>query len=113
MTQRTCNIIKACKNCYGYSESTQLDRVKKYMSAECCYSIENYTDDMMDGIMFGAMYDFIDTCDKPSVFLHELNNIVHKEKYSRAEQIAIAFELVQVRENGWYVNGFSSKLWDG
>lgn len=112
MTKRTCNIIKACKNWQGYNEVTQLGRIKKYMSDECRFPAENYTDNMMDSIMFEAMCDYIDSCDKPSVFLREMNSLVHREKYSWAEQIAIAFELVQVRANGWYVNGFSSELWD-
>lgn len=112
MTKRTCNIIKACKNWQGYDEVTQLDRVKKYMSDECCVPVENYTDNIMDSIMFEAMCDYIDTCDKPSAFLHEMNNLVYREKYSRAEQIAVAFELVQVCENFQYINGFREELWD-
>ena len=113
MTKRTCNIIKACKNWYGYNGATQLDRVKKYISDECCFPVEDYTDNMMDNIMLEAMYDYIDTCDKPSVFLREMNNLAYREKYSQAEQIAKAFELVQVCEceNDKYINGFSEELW--
>ena len=59
------------------------------------------------------MYDYIDTCDKPSAFLSLFNNVYDRNCMSLAERIAIAFTLVKVRDNsqgGKYINGFNEKL---
>lgn len=113
MTQRTFNIIKACKCGWESYKETPLDRVKEYMSEECACPIEHYTDGIMDRIMFKAMCDYIDTCDKPSFFLKEINDIINKEKYSRAGLIALAFYLIRVKnDEGQYINGFTSEMWN-
>ena len=62
----------ACKghiNSYGY---TPLDHVAEYMSKECACSIELYTKELLENIMFTALCDYLDSCDKPSVFMNEL-----------------------------------------
>lgn len=109
MTERTCNIIKACKNYFNYADGmSQLERVKKYMSEICCTPIEHYTDNVIDNIMFEAMCDFLDSCDKPSAFMWRMEHLVYKDSLCRAAQIATTFELVQVKSKDGtkYVNGF-------
>lgn len=116
MTQRTCNIIMACKSCSDESTDTQLDKVKQYMSKECDCPIEHYTQGIMDDIMFEAMCDYIDTCDRPSFFLRELKNVKKWVDKSIAEIIAIAFDLIQIKEIDEnigeikYINGFTEEL---
>ena len=109
MTKRTCNIIKACKDWFNTGIENVLDRVKQYMSKECICPIEHYTDGIMDNIMFEAMCDYIDSCDRPSFFLREMDRIYNKENMSRAEQIALTFQLVEVmddKKGKKFINGF-------
>lgn len=110
MTQRTCNIIMACKGRICKEEKDALTRVKHYMAEECGCSLDAYTEDRINGIMLDAMCDYLDTCDRPSAFIKSLSDIAFREKYTRGEQIASAFELVQVKNDGQYINGFSETL---
>lgn len=105
MTERTYNIIMACKN----AESGDItNAVKEYMSKECDVSIDEYIQPVISNIMEEAMYDYIDTCDKPSTFFRyfsEWGNFY--SNVSLGEKIAIAFKGVRVKDrNGNYVNGF-------
>lgn len=118
MNKRTCNIIMASKGSLPMflnsvnDEHTQIERVKKYMSEECDCPIDHYTDEIMDDILFEAMCDYIDTCDRPSFFLRqikEVKRLLDKDR-SLAEKIAIAFDLVEVRDKNKYVNGFTKEL---
>jgi hypothetical protein len=105
MTERTYNIIMACKS---EIHCNVIDAVRKYMSKECGSPIECYTEYQMSRIMRTAMYDYLDSCDKPSIFLRYLDE--WKDYYgdrSFGERIALAFRAVQVRDrDGNYVNGF-------
>ncbi len=114
MDQRTLNIINICKGntiYYGvYDVIDMVEGIKRYMADECMYKSEWYTDKQMFDIMFEAMKDYIDHCDKPSFFLCQLNN-VYLSKENWTLRIAIALSLVQVRDsNGNYVNGFDDRL---
>ena len=109
MTQRTCNIIQACKgNLYPEIED-KIERIKIYMSEECACSQEAYTEDVMNSIMINAMCDYIDTCDKPSVFLRLLLS-GHKKYKTCAEQICSAFTLIKVKNGCEYINGFKEEF---
>ena len=113
MTKRTCNIIRACKGNLYPKITNKIDRVRAYMSEECICPLDVYTDALMEFIMVEAMYDYIDSCDKPSIFLRQMRET--KEALIRdltlTERICIAFSLVQVRDdNGDYVNGFDEDL---
>ncbi len=112
MTQQTCSIIMACKHKNDDVDLNPIDRVKRYMSLYCDCPIEFYTNQVMQSIMFEAMCDYMDSCDKPSTFLRILNNQVCDDSLSLAERIALAFVLVQVRENGHFINGFTPELMD-
>lgn len=104
MTERTYNIIMACKR---HDKSASIvDAAKEYMSHECNCPIEHYSERHMCSIMFEAMCDYLDTCDKPSTFIRLLDQVYDKAYISFGEQIAIAFQLVRVRKDDHYVNGF-------
>ena len=111
MTQRTCNIIKACKGWLFPDFEAPLERVKHYMANECLCKLSAYTHAELDHIMFEAMCDYLDTCDKPSFFLKTMESLFEKEYLRRAEQIAYAFIDVQVQDDNGYVNGFTEELW--
>lgn len=122
MNKRTFNIIMACKgnfdkllNCSVKSNSEELspyERVIEYMSVECDSPKSSYTATNMHDIMLTAMCDYLNTCDNPGYFIRTLDEIVNKERYSMAEQIAIALELVAVKDGGKYINGFDAYFSD-
>ena len=104
MTERTYNIIMACKNT---TQRDLTDAVAEYMSKECDCPLSEYTQSVISDIMEAALYDYIDTCDKPSTFLRffsEWGN--YYSGVSIGEKIAHAFKSVQVKRNGNYINGF-------
>lgn len=106
MTERTFNIIIACKH-RPENTSTITDSVRAYMSEECNCPIHDYGEREINNIMKTAMYDYIDTCDKPSVFLRSIDGVIGGEDMSIGERIAIAFSLVRVCDGAkHYVNGF-------
>lgn len=109
MTQRTCNIIRACKGSLYSEIDNRIERVKAYMSEECLCEKECYTDEIMESIMIEAVYDYIDTCDRPSSFLRQIRECVAKN-ISLTQKICIAFTLVQVRRDGEYINGFKEEF---
>lgn len=109
MTEKTYNIIMACKD-VGSGDIT--NTVKEYLSKECNEPISAYTQSVISDIMEVAMYDYIDSCDKPSTFLRfftEWGNFY--SGVSLGEKIAIAFRGVRVRDrNGNYINGFGEYI---
>ena len=116
MTKETCNIIRACKGSLNedftkmMGKNTCLDRVKIYLSQEYENDIELYTDEQMEKIMYQAMGDYLDTCDRPSDFIFYMSNL--KGNYSSAEQIAHTFMWVKVRNEHTYINGFKQEFFD-
>lgn len=115
MEQRTLNIINICKGNTKYyriyDNTDVIEAIKQYMADECAYKAEWYTDrDMLD-IMYDAMRDYLDYCDKPSFFMWELKEVLMRDAENLPLRIAIALSLVQVRDdNGNYVNGFDDRL---
>ncbi len=107
MTERTFNIIRACKGTLYPEIESKIDRVRTYMSEECGCPIEEYTDVEMENIVVEAMYDYIDTCDKPSIFLRQIRDCINKDS-TLTERICNAFGVTRVRNaEGKYVNGFA------
>lgn len=107
MTQMTCNIIRACKGCLYPEIESKIDRVRTYMSEECGCPLEAYTDEEIENIVVDAMYDYIDTCDRPSTFLQQIRECV-VEDLTLTERICIAFSLARVKNSeGKYINGFA------
>lgn len=104
MTEKTYNIIMACKRCEYYDLT---DEVKSYLSEYSKTPIAYFNQNKMNRIMVDAMYDYIDTCDRPSAFLMLLSEIHGCHTISVGERIARAFKLTSVRNrDGQYVNGF-------
>ena len=123
MTKETCNIIRACKgSLHGpYEElnyiSNVLERIKIYLSQEYQNDIQLYTDEQMEKIMYQAMGDYLDTCDKPSAFIYSMANLnkrhlPHDPPLSIAEKIAETFIWVKVKDNTGYINGFKQEFFD-
>ena len=113
MEQRTLNIIYLCKhhsNKYWDGVYSPIDAIKNYMADECAYEAEWYTDSDMLDIMWYAMLDYLNHCDRPSAFMWQLKNVIGVEPNNLPERIAIAFSLVQVRNDGNYINGFDDRL---
>ena len=111
MTQRTCNIIRACKGSLYPEIESRIERVKTYMSEECLCKKEWYTNEEMEYIMIDAACDYIDTCDRPSAFLRLMNDSIAKD-VSLIERICIAFTLVRVKNNEQYINGFKEEFFN-
>jgi hypothetical protein len=100
----------ACKGNIHHEIESRIERVKEYMSDECCCDKECYTDELMESIMVNAMYDYIDTCDKPSTFLRLIVKCIERD-LSLMEKICVAFTLTQVkRSDGEYINGFKEEF---
>lgn len=112
MDQRTLNIIYLCKrhsHKYWDGANNCIDAIKNYMADECAYEAEWYTDKDMLDIMYDAMKDYLDHCDKPSAFMWQLKD-VHLQEENLPLRIAIALSLVQVRDDNGYVNGFDDRI---
>jgi hypothetical protein len=66
--------------------------------------------DMLD-IMYDAMRDYLDHCDKPSFFMWQLKDVLMRDSEDLPLRIGVALSLVQVKDdNGNYVNGFDDRL---
>lgn len=102
MTERTYEIIMACKQ---LESGDCMDAVKASMS-EQARNDPFCNQNIMSMIMIEAMYDYLDTCDRPSVFLRDLADIYQSEYLSIGERIGRAFMLVRVKRGDQYVNGF-------
>jgi hypothetical protein len=114
MDQRTLNIINIVKGNTKYlacdGNTDMIEAIKQYMADECAYKAEWYTDrDMLD-ILYTAMLDYLDHCDKPSFFMRQLHNVLMKNHEDLPLRIAIALSLVQVQDVSGYVNGFDDRL---
>ena len=117
MEQRTQNIINVIKNppLMGYEAGDMTSAVIRYMSEECACPIEYYTDDIVIGILKEAFADFISCCDNPEYYVKQLMNYIVPENFllkpkSLKDSILLTLLLVQVRNNGKYINGFDDKI---
>lgn len=117
MEQRTLNIINILKGNTKYLRSDKregntdmIKAIKQYMADECACKVEWYTDrDMLD-ILYDAMLDYLDHCDKPSFFVRTLSDVMRGQIDNIPLKIAITLSLVQVQDVGGYVNGFDDRL---
>ena len=115
MEQRTLNIINIVKGNTKYlsndGNTDMIEAIKQYMADECAYKTEWYTDKDILDIMYDAMRDYLDHCDKPSFFMWELKEVLMRNTENLPLRIAIALSLQQVRDdNGNYINGFDDRL---
>ena len=109
MTDRTLKIINLCKGWGKYTETTPVEIITAYMSEECLCLKEDYTYQMIEQIMLEALYDYIDTCDKPSSILYHIYNCINAD--TLVDRIWTAFSLVQIKNPSLtYINGFSDRF---
>lgn len=113
MEQRTCNIIMCCKghcNLDG-SGNTSLESIAAYMSHECGCPKEDYKGRLMESILEEALFDYLNSANRPGSDLRRLFHPYALHDPSLSERICIMFQLVTVRDSsGQYTNGFTDKL---
>ena len=103
MTEHTYNIIRCCKASLYPEIPNRIERVKAYLTEATGH--ENYTDAELESVLRTAVYDYIDTCDKPSFFLRSMDSL-HVNTYN--DRVATAFALVRVLSSGGTaINGFA------
>lgn len=108
MTTRTQCIIAVCKGGTRYNQTEELvDSVINYMSDVCMYNKEWYTEGQIERILKEAFYDFIDTCDKPSYFLRQLDDLISIDQHL-SNRICMVFSTTDVYEDCLYINGFNA-----
>ena len=93
----------------------ELDKRKEeYIDRTETHQQSKLKDEQMEKIMYQAMGDYLDTCDKPSAFIYLMANLsdFDNPRISIAEQIALAFMWVQVRNKHTYINGFKQEFFD-
>lgn len=115
MEQRTLNIINICKGNTKYyrifDDMDVIESIKQYMADECAYKVEWYTERDVFDILWSAMLDYLDHCDKPSCFMRRLGDVMRGRFDSITRDIAIALTTISVRDNnGNYVNGFDDRI---
>ena len=114
MEQRTCNIIMCCKgHCElpGGKDETSLPAVAAYMAHECACPREDYKGRLMETVMKTAMFDFMETADKPGFELRNLFDQAYaRDEPTLSERIATMFGLTRVNRDGKPCNGFTEEL---
>lgn len=113
MEQRTLNIIRICKGGTKYANNDSVyNGIRHYMAEECMVKPAYYTDEDIDNILWEAMKDYIDHCDKPSYFMWCWKDVMDRLNWEMCPAIAVVFSAyTQVRDdNGNYVNGFDDRL---
>lgn len=118
MDKRTAEIIMVCKGQHDFGEfDTFKQAVAAYMSDRCGTPVSQYTDHLLNDIIWSAAMDYMDGMKDypPSSFLWSVHRAMelHNNPFSRInridmyEAICIAFQLADVMHNGEYVNGFT------
>lgn len=114
MEQRTLNIINVVKGNTKYSRGvkTYYDFIRNYMADECMFKPEWYSDEMIANIVYKAMEDYIDHCNKPSFFMSCLKDMMDRHNCDIYHAICSVFNAcVQVKDdNDNYVNGFDDRI---
>lgn len=121
MQKRTAEIIMVCKGQHDFGKFPTLKQaVIAYMSDRCAYPADRYTDHMINGIIWEAALDYIDSFKEhlPSSFLREIHHVMdlHNNPLSHFinrvdmyEATCIAFQLAQVKNDAGYINGFTEE----
>ena len=122
MDQRTCNIIRCCKgHCElpGGKDADRLTAVAAYMAHECACPQEDYKGALLEQIMQTALFDYMNTADKPGNDLRRLfDRPALGPEPTMSERIASLFALCQIMDAKdkknpkelSYVNGFTPML---
>lgn len=114
MEQRTLNIINIVKGNTKYltydGNTDMIEAIKQYMADECAYEAEWYTEKDMFDIVYAAMLDYLDHCDRPSYFMRRLGDVMRGRMDQIVKDIVVTLSLVQVQDVNGYVNGFDDRL---
>ena len=113
MEQRTLDIIRICKGDTKYCTKDSIyDGIRNYIVDECMINPSHCTDTDIDIVLWKAMTDYLDHCDKPSVFMWYLKTIMDIHSLEIHCSIAVVFgSYTQVKDkHGNYVNGFDDRL---
>lgn len=113
MEQRTLDIIRICKGGTGYCKNGPIyDGIRNYLAEECMLLPEDYTDEDINYVLWEAMEDYLDHCNKPSSFLKDLRAVMRTHNWDIYHAIAVVFgPYVRVKDNnGNYVNGFDDRI---
>ena len=114
MEQRTLDIIKICKGNTKYNNNGSIyNAIRNYMADECMEEPDFYTDADIDVVLWEAMKDYLDHCDKPSFFMWCLKDVMNRHDWDIYHAIAVVFgPYTQVKnDNGNYVNGFDDRIY--
>lgn len=119
MQQRTAEIIMVCKGQHDFGRfATFKDAIAAYMSDRCACPITAYTDDIINDIILAAAMDLVDQMKKPSVLLWQAQQVMRRhnnplvQNINRVdifEALCGAFQLMQVRDDTGYINGFTEE----
>lgn len=112
MDQRTLDVIRICKGGTKYCPGdTIYNGIRHYMAEQCDIDPDYYTDADIGGILWDAMSDYLDHCDKPSSFIWCLKDVMRRHDWDIYHAIPIVFGVyTKVRKNGNYINGFDDRL---
>lgn len=120
MEKRTAEIIMVCKGQHDFGKFSSLKQaVAAYMSDRCLCPLDTYTDNVINGIIWDAALDYIDSFKEhlASSFLREIHHIMdmHNNPISRLNRIdmyeatCITFQLAQIRNKDGFINGFTEE----
>lgn len=113
MEQRTLDIINICKGNTKYSKNDHVyNSIRRYMAEECMMNPNDYTDEDISWILWEAMSNYLDHCDKPSYFMWLLKDVMRRHDWDVCHALPIIFSAYTcVRDgNGNYINGFDDRL---
>ena len=88
-----------------------MEAIAAYMSHECACPKEDYKGRLMESILKEALFDYLNSANKPGFDLRHLFHQYALSDPSLSERICTMFQLVTVRDDsGQYTNGFTDKL---
>ena len=107
----------ACKGQTFADIKGAYERTKEFLADYSKCPKDIYTDEKMYGIMFETMCDYLDSCDKPSFFMREMDNVYKKEERCFADIVCCALQMVEVKESNAdgefrFVNGFTAEMFE-
>lgn len=117
MEKRTSEIIMTLKGNHEFGErDTYKQLLAAYMSDRCDYPEDQYTDEMLFGIVKETVKDYLSGCSGPGYIRAFLDNYFEAHKWHEDElsQWLSALAQVQVREKNGdgtyrYINGFDDE----
>lgn len=116
MEKKTKEMIKFLKKNYNSYDSLR-EAAIAYMSDYSGVDKDFYTDDVIERNIFEIFCDFIDSVDKPSTYIREMRkaDIIHAlfgRTFNAYDLMLDSMFMVQVMDNGKYINGFKKEDWE-